>query len=506
MVIRNELAAEILRLHHVEKWPVGTIAKQLGVHHDVVERVLDSAGAPPAWPQRPCRIDTYLPFVLDALRRWPGLPSSRLYQMCRERGYRGSGEHFRHMVARHRPPRRVEAFQRMTVLPGELAQVDWAHFGKIMIGRAERALLAFVMVLAYARRIFVRFFLGQRLENFLRGHVAAFEAWGGLPRVLVYDNLKSAVLDRRGDAILFNPRLVELAKHYRFEIRPAAVARGNEKGRVERAIRYVRTSFWPARVWRDLDDLNAQAQAWCDGEASERPWPDDKSKTVSAAFGEEQPRLLALPEHGFVTDEVVPAKVGKTPHVRFDGNDYSVPHELAQRTVEVRATLERVRVIVAGQVVADHSRGFDRGMVIDDPAHVAALRKSKGEARKHRALDRLAQAVPSSQLLFVKLAEHGENLGRATQHFVELLDQFGALALEQAIRAALAAGTPGRHAVRHILERERRAAGRPPAVQVDLPDDPRVRDLSVTPHDLARYDALLDGKAEERKTGDDAAG
>lgn len=504
MVIRSEVEAEILRLHHVEKWPVGTIAAQLHVHHDVVTRVIAGEGAPQARPQRPARIDTYLPFILESLRRYPRLPASRLYQMCRERGYRGSPDHFRHMVARHRPPRPTEAFLRTTALPGEFAQVDWGHFGKLRIGRAERPLLAFVIVLAYSRRIFLRFYLGQRIENFLRGHVAAFEAWGGLPRVLIYDNLKSAVLDRRGDAILFNPRLVDFAKHYLYEIRPAAVARGNEKGRVERAIRYVRTSFWPARRWRDIDDLNAQAEDWCNGEANERPWADDKTKTVAVAYAEEQPRLLALPENAYVTEDRATAKVGKTPHVRFEGNDYSVPHESVRQTVEVRATLDRVRVIAGGKVVAEHPRSFDRGVVVENPAHIEGLKKSKGEARKHRALDRLSRSAPSSQALFVKLAESGENLGRATQHFIALLDEFGSMALEQAIREALGRDMPHRHAVRQILEQRRRATGRPPAVRVDLPDDKRVRDAAVTPHDMASYDGLFDvGHDEEDR--DEAA-
>jgi len=496
VVVSRETEAEILRLHHVEKWPPGTIAAQLHVHHDVVRRVIERDGTAPARPQRPSRIDAYLPFILESLRRYPKLPASRLYQMCCERGYRGSPDHFRHMVARHRPPRPTEAYLRMTALPGEMGQVDWGHFGKIKIGRAERALMAFVIVLAYSRRIFLRFYLGQGTANFLRGHVSAFEAWKGQPRVLVYDNLKSAVLDRRGDAISFNPRLVEFAKHYRYEIRAAAVARGNEKGRVERAIRYVRTSFWPARKWRDLDDLNEQAEAWCNGTSMERPWADDRTKTVAEAFAEEQPRLLALPDNAYVTEEQVQARVGKTPHVRFDGNDYSVPHELARQMVEVRATLERVRVLAEGKVVADHPRSFDRGLTVEDPAHTAGLKRSKGEARKHRALDRLSQSAPSSQALFVKLAERGENLGRATQHFMALLEEFGSVALEQAIRQSLASDMPDRHAVRHILEQGRRAAGRAPAVRVDLPDDDRVRNAAVQPHDMKHYDGLLDAGKE----------
>jgi transposase len=92
----------------------------------------------------------------------------------------------------------------------------------------------------------------------------------------LYDNLKSAVLERQGDAIRFHPTLLAFAAHYRFEPRPVAIARGNEKGRVERAIRYVRDNFFAARTWRDLDDLNAQAEAWCLGQAADRPCPEDR--------------------------------------------------------------------------------------------------------------------------------------------------------------------------------------------------------------------------------------
>jgi transposase len=137
--------------------------------------------------------------------------------------------------------------------------VDWGHFGHLQIGRARRPLMAFVMVLSHSRQIFLRFFLDARMENFLRGHVAAFTAWGGVARVLLYDNLKSAVLERRGDAIRFHPGPPSFAGHYRFEPRPVALARGNEKGRVERAIGYVRLAFFAARNFADLDDLNAQS-------------------------------------------------------------------------------------------------------------------------------------------------------------------------------------------------------------------------------------------------------
>ena len=152
-------------------------------------------------------------------------------------------------------------------------QVDWAHFGKLTIGRAERPLMAFVLVLSYSRYPFVRFYLGASLANLIRGHVEAFSVLGGTARILLYDNMKSVVLERRGDAIRFHPTLLELAAHYRFEPRPVAAARGNEKGRVERLIRFVRGSFFQARRFRDLDDLNDQADEWCSTRAAERPCP-----------------------------------------------------------------------------------------------------------------------------------------------------------------------------------------------------------------------------------------
>src|SRR5437660_8019888 len=146
--------------------------------------------------------------------------------MMHERGYRGGPDHFRHIVACHRPRRPAEAYLRLRSLAGEQGQVDWGHFGHLTIGRARRTLMAFVMVLSYSRQIFLRFFLDARIESFLRGHVAAFSGWGGVPRVLLYDNLKSVVLERRGDAIRFHPTLLHFAGDYRYEPRPVAIARG----------------------------------------------------------------------------------------------------------------------------------------------------------------------------------------------------------------------------------------------------------------------------------------
>src|SRR5664279_1877981 len=159
MVTPPDIEAQILRYYHAEKWTIGTIATQLHVHHSVVQRVLRQAELPGiGTSSRPSQIDAYLPFIRETLEKFPTLTASRLFAMVRERGYRGGPDHFRHLVACHRPRRPAEAYLRLSTLIGEQGQIDWGHFGHLQIGRARRPLMAFVGVLSWSRQIFVRFF------------------------------------------------------------------------------------------------------------------------------------------------------------------------------------------------------------------------------------------------------------------------------------------------------------------------------------------------------------
>jgi transposase len=244
VTIPPDIEAQILRYYHAERWRVGTIAKQLRVHRETVARVLAQAGLPHIERSiRPSKIDPYLPFIHETLTKFPTLRASRLLVMVQERGYRGGPSQFRHIIACHRPRPPAEAYLRLRTLPGEQAQVDWGHFGHLVIGRARRPLMAFMAVLSFSRQIFLRFFLDARMENFLRGHAGAFAAWHAVPRVILYDNLRSAVLERCGDAIRFNPILLDFAGHYRYEPRPVAVARGNEKAWA---------SYYTSFVWLEV--------------------------------------------------------------------------------------------------------------------------------------------------------------------------------------------------------------------------------------------------------------
>jgi transposase len=506
-VISRELEVKILRLYTTEHWPVGTIARQLGIHHDTVERVLRQAGVPANVTYlRRSMVDPYVPFIQQTLKEHPTLRASRLYQMVHERGYAGRPDHFRTLVRRFRPRRAAEAYLRLRTLPGDQCQVDWGHFGSIRVGRALRKLMGFAMTLSYSRYIFLRFYLGAQMSAWLDAHVHAFSFFGGVPRVCLYDNLRSAVFERvplpgAPDAIRFNPKFLEIAAWYRFEPRPVGKRRGNEKGRVERSIRYVRDNFFAARSFTNVDDLNAQAMQWCTTWSADRDCPEDTDRLVRECYEAEKPLLLALPEEAFPAEDRVHVITHKTPYVRFDLNDYTVPHTHVHRTLEVLATRERLRILDGNTVIADHARSFDRGKQIEEPAHIRALEDRKRAARGHRAIDRLHYAAPSAARLFQLAASRGAHLGVLTRGLIDLLDTHAAAALEAAIQAALGEDATHLAAVRHFIDLQQAQRGQPPPVPITLPDDPRVRTLSVRTHNLADYDSLskenLDGSLRE---------
>jgi hypothetical protein len=269
-----------------------------------------------------------------------------------------------------------------------------------------------------------------------------------------------------------------------------AVARGNEKGRVERAIRYVREAFFAARDFSNLDDLNAQAEAWCNGLAADRRCPEDPGHSVREVFAEEAPRLLPLPDNPAPLLERVAVTVGKTPYVRFDLNDYTVPHTHVRRVLTVLADPHEVRVVDGGTVLACHPRSYDRGVQIEQPGHVQALVEHKRAARQHRATDRLVQAAPASQTLLVRAAERGANLGAITAALMRLLAQTSAADLQAAILEALERGVPHPNAVRLALARQREKRGEAPPIGIVLPAHVQARDAPVQPHALETYDQL----------------
>jgi transposase len=488
LVIELETVARIRQLYYGEHWRVGTIAAELGLHHETVEGALrDETRVRPA--PRPSRFDPFVGFAREALEKYPRLRATRLWQMLRERGCTLSVRQVRDRVKALRPfPR--EAFLVRRTFRAEEGQVDWASFGHVTIGAARRALSAFVLTLTFSRWIFLRFFLDQSIENFLRGHVYAFADLQGCPRHLLYDNLRAAVAQRHGGAVRFNVRLLELASHYHFSPRACAPARGNEKGAVERSVRYIRDSFFAARSFRTIDDLNRQALVWRDEIAGARRWIGDDSKTVAEAFREEAAHLLALPTHPFETDLVAPVRSQKSIYIRFDLNDYSIPPDTVGRPLTLAASETSVRILDGAAEIARHARSYDRHRKIDDQAHIDALLAEKKRAHGSTSNARLIGAVPEAEALLEACFKRGESLWAVTQKLLLLLDDYGDVELRAAVAEALQRHTPNVGSIVFLLAKRRRAAQRRISLPVDLSRRPDLKDLYVKPHSPETYDEL----------------
>jgi transposase len=492
-----EEIAETRRLFFGEHWKVGTIAEHLHRHPEAIVRAIGTDSFVKKGRPASSKLDAYLGFIEETLKKYPRLRATRIYEMIVSRGFKGSVRQTRRAVRWLRPRPSSEAYLRLKTLPGEQGQVDWASFGQVQLGRAKRSLSAFIMVLSWSRGFDALFTLDQKQDNFLRGHVQAFEYFHGVPRVLLYDNLRSAVLSRLGDAIRFHPRLLEFCGHYHFEPRPVNVARGNEKGRVERAIRFLRDRFFAARTFSDIDDLNAQFRTWREQWAHGRPCPGNDGMTVAEALDKEREGLLPLPEHRFCCESIHTGRSGKTPYVRFDLNDYSIPFELVRKPLTLICTEKEVRILDEGKEVARHPRSFDRGETVEDERHISALAKAKQSARRSRGMTRLFQLVPGAKAFLERVLEQGQNLGAATKQLERMLDDYGAQELAQAVDKVNQQELCATSAVAQLLEQERRKRRIKPPIKVPITHDPRVRDLRVTFHSLEQYDDLAKNRNDE---------
>jgi hypothetical protein len=268
------------------------------------------------------------------------------------------------------------------------------------------------------------------------------------------------------------------------------VRAGNQKGRVERAIRYIRESFFAARPFTTLEDFNRQALAWRDREAHGRPWPGGDHRTVSEAFEEEKPRLLPLPAHRFDSDQILPVQSRKIIYVRFDLNDYSIPPAAVGRPLVLAASESTVRILDGSQEIARHCRSYDRRQQVLDPAHQEELLKEKRKALGSTRGSRLAQAVPESEALLDAAFGRGESAGSQTAQLLNLLDLYGARELRAAVCEALERKTPRASSVAFILNQRHRSSKRRTLSPVDLSRHPELENLSVTPHSLETYDEL----------------
>jgi transposase len=486
MTVPPAIEAEIRRLFFAEHWKVGTIARQLDVHHDVVRRVLGLLPPPEATEPPALRLDPYREFIAAQLEQYPRLRATRLFDMIQPRGYRGSVRTLRRWVARTRPAPPPEVFLRLQPLAGEQAQIDWAHVGAIPVPGGERSLWVFLMVLAYSRALWAELVFELSADSLCRSLVRGTAWMQGSARQWLFDNAKAVVLERHGDAARFHPDLLDLASHYHVQPRLCAVGQAPQKGRVERAVRYLRERFFAGRRITDLAAGNRELARFLEEIALPRPHPVFKDRSVADVLAEERPRLLPLPATPAATDRVLSVAADKTASVRFDTNLYSVPPAAAAKTLSLVANDTQVRILDGTLEVARHPRCWGRRQVIELPEHREQILRLKRAAQELKGRDRLRALVPSIDTLYARWIDAGRSLRHTTAFANRLLDLYGEAIFLHAVAEILARGLHDPGALAQLCEQQRRARSRPVPIEITVPS--HVPDRDVIPHNLEDYD------------------
>jgi transposase len=489
MTVAAEVEAEIARLFHAEHWKVGTIAAQLGVHEDVVRRVLGLLRPRSDRSERPpLLVAPYIDFINETLLKYPRLRSTRLLDMLKERGFRGSERTLRRFVMMVRPAPKREAFLRLDPLIGEQAQIDWAHVGQIPVpGGGSRSLWLFVMVLAWSRAMWGEFCFDTTVHSLLRSLVRASTYFTGSARQWLFDNPKIVVLERHGDAARFHPLLLDVSSAMHVQLRLCAPYRGNEKGRVERKIRFLRERFLAGRDIYDIEHGNRELLAFIDAVAHQQRHPNFPQRTIADCLVEEKQRLLSLPDPMPATDVVEPVLVDKTAFARFDTNIYSVPPDHVERTLTLVADDRFVRLLDGAAVVAHHPRSWGHRQKIEHPDHRAEILRRKRGAAPSAGRDRLRAVAPQVDVLIERWVVAGRNIGSMVAQTGKLLDLYGQDIFAKAVAQTVERGTHDPGEVGVLCDKHRRAAEHPVPIHVPLSDD--VPDRDVIPHDLGGYDA-----------------
>lgn len=276
-------------------------------------------------------------------------------------GSLSSVKRFSLAVAAARGPRPEDVDIPVVTAAGEVAQVDFGDVGELLdpaTGKSRKAYV-FVMVLCYSRHMFAKVVFDQRVETWLQLHVEAFDFFGGVPRDVVPDNLKAAVIRHAfdpDDLPVFNRAYRELARHYGFVIDPTPPRSPKKKGKVERSVRYVKSSFFGPRSFRDIQDANQQLETWVLETAGMRTHGTTGWQPLVEFQVAEKATLRALPAKPFRTVSWKRATVGTNSHVTFDRSFWSVPWTHMEQIAYVRATTDQVEILVDDVVVAVHAR------------------------------------------------------------------------------------------------------------------------------------------------------
>jgi len=336
---------------------ISEIARQTGRDRKTIRQVVNAPDLlPPRHPRqvKTCKIDPYVPYLEQRMAEGV-LNARKLYGEILTQGYPGKESKVREFVHERRPEKEPLGSVRFETAPGEQGQVDWGSFGFIMHHGRSYRLYAFVMTLGWSRACYVHFTISSDTTWFIRCHLHAFTYLGGVPKRLLYDNLKSVVLGRDAeDVVHWNPRFLDFADLAGFAPQACKPYRPQTKGKVENGVKYVRGNFWPGLHFRDLDDLNAQALTWLNTTANPRVHGTTGEVPFTRLRSEGlQPADKAL---GYDTSVRTTRRSSKDCFISYYGNLYSVPAAYARKTLQIKITEAEELVICSevGQELARH--------------------------------------------------------------------------------------------------------------------------------------------------------
>jgi transposase len=391
---------------------VSEIARQSGLDRKTVRRYIERGLEPPSYgPRRPrpTLLDPFTSYLRERVKAYPGLTASRLLRELKDLGYQGSYTAVTDLLRDVRPPAEPGFEVRFETAPGEQGQVDFAQFQVVFTDEptTPRIVWLFSMVLGYSRLMWARFVVHQDLATVLRCHAAAFEAFGGAPRELLYDRMKTVVTgegDRGG--IIYNRALIDLARHYGFHPKACRPYRAKTKGKVERPFRYVREDFFLAGSFRNLVDMNEQLRRWLDRVANPRVHATTR-RVVNEAFAEEQPHLKQLPLAPFRAVLRLERRISREGMVSVGGNFYSVPDATRRRTVEVHTLAEEIRIFEDGTLIAAHPVLEGRHQ-----RRVAVGHRKGGTEARRRTINGAAVVARSGDMVMPRPLEFYDAVGR----------------------------------------------------------------------------------------------
>jgi transposase len=393
--------SQVKHLHEVEHLTIRQIAKELRMCTKTVSRIITGRERPKPLP-KPTLLTPYVRLIEEWYARRPSLKATQVYERLKGYGYTGKYTQVSTYTKRFRK-KRGPAYHELEFLPGQCAQVDWMEatfpFGKVH---------GFVFILAWSRYLFVRFYPRSSMEFFLDGHIGAYKEIKGAARENWYDNLKSVVVTRKPE-LVFNAQFVDYTRHMGISIHACNPGKGNEKGRVERAIRDIR-SFVEAHDFVDIRDLTTKTDRWRQ-ERNERLHRATQ-KTPASALREEQ--LLPLPSIPYRPYRIIQASIGKTAFVEFDSNRYSVPTDYAGMAATICIYPEHIEIVVHERKIAHHARSFGRHQKIEHPSH----------------RDKLLQRTPHGK--YARIYHLMKRIGKEVDHFLTMAESEG----EEPFRAA----------------------------------------------------------------------